>query len=139
MQEVDRAHARLLELTRARRYNDAVAFCKENIERWDAAVVHEAWDHLSYALWCSGQRDEAMATLSKAIELAPNDRSHLFSRALWATTLDRCEVAEADWSELIRLEEASGSEAFTGVSLAGRALVRARMENSAKRRLMWID
>lgn len=122
----DRVHAQVLELTRERRFEEALTICYRCVEEWEDPLRHEAWHNLAYALFCCDRMGEAIDAITKAIELAPEDRAHLFSRARWALAVGDLVTAEADWSKLIEVDERLKSEAFLSAALIGRALTRMR-------------
>jgi tetratricopeptide (TPR) repeat protein len=119
---IDRAHERLLELVRDGRYEEAIEFSRSAIDSWDSAEVHEAWNNLAYALWASGRKGDARLAISRAIELAPEDRRHRLARAMRDAVEEDFALAKLDWTELVRLEERMNSTAFLGTALLGRAI-----------------
>lgn len=123
---VDRLHRDVIRLTQGADFEKALEICQAAIRDWGASDVHYAWHDLAFVLWSSGSKDEAFDAVSYAVALAPDCRSHRLSRALWATGEGKLEMARADWSELIRLEDVTRSEVFLSVALLGRALTSLR-------------
>ncbi len=128
--DVDRVHQQILDLVKSRKHDEALSICSKSLELWDERFRHEAWDQLSYVLWSCGRKDEAFEAISKAIELAPEDRTHRFARARFALGRGDLAMAKSDWSKLVELETALASKAFVGAALLGRALANAGLGNS---------
>lgn len=120
---VDEEHSRIIMLVKAGLHDEAIARCERNIREWDVPLRHEAWHHLGYVLWRRGSKAEALEAMSEAVKLEPDHRGHRFFRASWSLSEGDLEISLADWSKIIEIEEALGSQAFLCSALMGRALV----------------
>jgi len=124
--DVDAAAHQVRALVRSQQFVEAIALSEQNITSWPISIRDRAWHNLAYALWCAGQKQDAMTAVATAIELNPRDAAHRDARACWALELRDFRTTIEDCTSLLEIERVRKSEAFADAAHILRAFALAQ-------------
>ena len=111
---------RLSQMFEKREHQHIVTWCTRLITRFPKLAI--LYEHRAQAQRLLDRDEDALRDIDVAVQLAPQEPAHIFSRGKWRLESGKYDRAVADLTQALRLEQERGAAYYKNHGLALRAL-----------------